>query len=197
MNQQICTIYEPFAKRLGVKCLAHRRLSSSFSRGKRESCSFPSHLFQTNLSPIPLLPPPRLPPLPSCSPAPPLSPIPFFVISVGEVPADSVCHGNQPVVVTGPAAHTSCVCGCMCVWGDACAVCTCVCVCVCVCRQRLAAWACQPGLESNTLQRCLFSFFPSYFLSFCRSLFFIFLSFFRLSFFFEASIKTPSDRLIR
>lgn len=48
--------------------------------------------------------------------------VPFTVVSLGEFPADSVCHGNQPVVVTGPAAYTSCVCVCICLSEDACAV---------------------------------------------------------------------------
>lgn len=143
-----------WTNRSGLKCLARRHLSSSFSRGRRESFSFPSHLFQTNLSPTPLLPPHLLfLPAPSTPPPPILlfllSPIPFFVITLGEFPADSVCHGNQPVLVTGPAAHTSCVC-----------------------RQRLAAWACQPGLESNTLQWCLFSFFLTFFFLFHVPVFF-------------------------
>lgn len=120
-----CTAFTDFlwvnCKRLGLTALLRGLLRREVLEGKLLT---PLPPFQTNLSPTLLPPPPpHLPPLPSCPPAPPpplptlllLSPIPFFVISLGEFPADSVCHGNQPVVVTGPAAHTSCVCGCMCV----------------------------------------------------------------------------------
>lgn len=154
------------SEELGVECHVQRHLSSSFSKGRRESCSFVFHHLQTNVSSTSssfssssssFLPPPPYtsfsPPSHSLSSLWVNSQLTLFVMATNQ----SWWLGLQ---LTLPVCVVVCVCEAT----------HAQCVRACVCRQQLAAWACQPGLESNTLQRCLLSFFLSFF--------FMFLSFF-------------------